>query len=266
MNFTLKLSNGVEMPRVGLGVWKIKNSNVHQDVVWALKSGYRMIDTAKVYGNEEGVGEGIARSGLKRSEIFVTTKLSIYDLFNAEKAFEESLKRLKLDYVDLYLIHWPFVGWQKAWKDLEKIYKSGRAKAVGVSNFGIKQLEEIKKHSGMTPIANEVEISPFLNRKNLVDYCRNNGIAVIAYSPLTHGYWLNDSKLTEIANIYNKSTAQILIRWGLQKGLIIIPKSENKNHIKENLEVFDFEIKDHDMQKLDGLNRNRSVFPLWSRG
>lgn len=263
---TIKLDNGIEMPRVGLGVWKIKNSEVDQPVLWALKSGYRLIDTAKVYGNEEGVGNGIIESGLPREKIFVTTKLSIYDLFRPEKAFEESLQRLKLDYVDLYLIHWPFIGWRTAWKGLEKIYKSGRAKAIGVSNFGIKQIEEIKRFSNIAPMANEVEITPFLYRKKLIDYCHKEKIAVIAYSPLGMGKELDDPTLENLGNKYNKTPAQILIRWGLQYDLVMIPKSKTESHIKSNLEVFDFEIEDNDTVKLDKLNKNQSMMPLWSRG
>jgi len=262
---TIKLSNGVDMPRVGLGVWQIKNSNVSRDVAWALKSGYKMIDTAKVYDNEEGVGQGIIESGLSRKEFFVTTKLSIYDLYRPEEVFKESLERLKLDYIDLYLIHWPFVGWRTAWKGLEKIYKSGKARAIGVSNFGIHQIEEIKTFSKILPMVNQVELHPFLYRKKLIEYCHNQGIQMEAYCPLTHGQWLNNPDLVKIANKYNKSAAQILIRWGLQHDLIMIPKSENKEHIQENLAVFDFEITKEDMQKLDSLNINHSVFPLWSR-
>lgn len=263
---TIKLNNGVEMPRLGIGVWKIENSKTSQVISWALKFGYRLIDTAKVYGNEDGVGHGIIKSGVPRKEIFVTTKLSIYDLLQPEKYFEESLEKLKLEYVDLYLIHHPFIGWQKAWKGLETIYKTGKARAIGVSNFNIEHLEELKKISNITPMVNEVELTPFLYRKELIDYCQGRGIAVDAYSPLSCGKYLDNSTILNIANGYHKSPAQIMIRWGLQHGLIIIPKSETESHIKENLNVFDFEIKKTDMEKLDMLNKNHSMMPLWSRG
>jgi diketogulonate reductase-like aldo/keto reductase len=196
----------------------------------------------------------------------VTTKLAIDNLLIPEKSFEESLKRLNMDHVDLYLIHWPFFGWQKAWMALEKIYKAGLARAIGVSNFDIFHLEELKKFGSVAPMANEVEITPFLSRKKLVDYCQSKGIAVIAYSPLAMGKRFNDPTLLRLANVYDKSSAQIMIRWGLQSGLVMIPKSETENHIKENHNVFDFEIGIKDMQKLDMLDKNQSMMPLWSRG
>lgn len=263
---TIKLANGVEMPRLGLGVWKIANTKVSQAVVWALKAGYRHIDTATAYGNEVGVGKGIRESGIPRKEIFVTTKLQIYDLLKAESAFEKSLERLGLEYVDLYLIHWPFIGWKSAWTKLEKIYKDGKARAIGVSNFNISHLKELKTISNLTPMVNQVELSPFLQRRELNDFCQSQKIVVEAYSPLTHGKLLGNQTLLNIAKDYKKSPAQIMIRWGLQHNHVLIPKSEKENHIKSNIEVFDFEIDERDMRKLDALNENHSLFPLWSRG
>lgn len=264
---TTILSNGVSIPRVGLGVWKIDNSKVDQAVLWALQAGYRHIDTAVAYKNEDGVGKGIRDSGLARKDIFVTTKLLVLDFFRVEKAFYESLARLDLDYVDLYLLHWPFFGWKRAWKTLEEIHSSGKAKAIGVSNFSIEQLKDLKKLSGVVPMVNQIETSPFLYRKKLIDYCQSEGILVEAYSPLTRGKKLQDMTVVNLAKQYKKTPAQIMIRWSLQHGLVVLPKSANKDRIKSNLDVYDFEIEPKDMRKIDSLNENYSaLLPGWSRG
>ncbi len=263
---SIRLKNGIEIPRLGLGVWKIDNSEVNRAVVWALKSGYRHIDTASVYKNEKGVGLGIRESGLSRADIFVTTKLSVFDFIRPETAFYQSLSRLGMDYVDLYLLHWPFFGWKNAWKTLEKIYKAGKARSIGVSNFGIKQLESLKKICEIGPMVNQVELSPFLNRAGLVDYCHSEKIVVEAYSPLTRAKRLKDQRLTVIADKYGKTSAQIMIRWGLQHNFVVLPKSETKDHIENNAAVFDFKLAEKDMQKLDDMNENYSaLLPGWSR-
>lgn len=254
------------MPRIGLGVWKIDDTRVFQTVSWALAARYRHIDTARAYGNEAGVGRGVHQSGLARNQLFLTTKLAISDIFKPEKAFEESLRKLRVDYVDLYLIHWPFFGWKRAWSALEKIYADGRAKAIGVSNFGIGHLRELKRRGGVMPMVNQIELSPFLNRQRLVAHCQSLGIVVEAYSPLTRGKRLADQVLADMARNYKKSPAQIMIRWGLQHDLVMIPKSTSESHIKDNIDVFDFEIEKKDMQKLDALNENYTTLPGWSRG
>jgi diketogulonate reductase-like aldo/keto reductase len=256
---TIKLNTEAEMPRLGLGVWQIGNNEVEAVVETALAAGYRLVDTAKIYGNEEGVGRAIGNSKIPRKEIFVTTKLWASDILQAKHGLEMSLKRLGLEYVDLYLIHWPFPLWKKAWRDLEGVFKEGKARAIGVSNFGTGQLEALKKMGGMVPAVDQIEISPFWYRKELVDYCQAEGIQVEAYSPLTRGRRLNDQTVSEMAEKYKKSAAQILIRWGLQHDLIEIPKSTKKEHIKDNIKVFDFEIGTEEMKKLDGLNENYST-------
>jgi methylglyoxal/glyoxal reductase len=263
---TIKLNTGAEIPRVGLGVWKIDNTSVVQAVSEALKAGYRHIDTAKVYGNEMGVGQAIKASKLKRSQIFVTTKLAVNDIHNPVPAIEESLSKLGLDYVDLYLIHWPFLGWKSAWKHLEEFYRQGKAKAIGVSNFNIRQLREINKFGTVTPAVNQIEISPFLSRRKTIDYCQKEGIVVEAYSPLTRGKRLGDAVLSQVAAAYKKTPAQIMLRWGLQCGLVVLPKSANPEHINSNLNIFNFEISAEDIQKLNALNEESSQIPLWSRG
>lgn len=255
----VKLNNNYSIPQLGLGVWKIDITKVTQVVLQALRFGYRHVDTAKAYGNEQGVGQAIKESGLSRDKIFITTKLAPQNIFNPQKAFDESLQRLNLDYVDLYLIHWPILGWQKAWSTLEKIYKDGRAKAIGVSNFGINQLQELKKIGTIQPAVNQIELSPFLYRKELINYCQQEKITVEAYSPLTRGRRIGDKSILDIAKTYHMSPAQILIRWGLQHGFVMIPKSENPAHIQENFAVFDFQINSKDMQKLDSLNENYSA-------
>lgn len=264
---SISLSNGVRVPQLGLGVWQIKNDRVPEVVQWAIKAGYRHIDTAKAYQNEEGVGRGIQQSGIDRKELFVTTKLMVTDFFRPTKAFNTSLGKLDLKYVDLYLLHWPFLGWKKAWLALEEIYQQGRTKAIGVSNFNVEQLQVLKKLGKVKPMVNQVELSPFLQRTQVIEYCQAEGIAVEAYSPLTRGKRLQDPLLTKLAAGYQKSAAQILIRWGLQHSFIMIPKSDKQVHIESNFDVFDFEIDHKDMLLLDQLNDNFSaLFPGWSRG
>ena len=254
------------MPRLGLGVWKIDNSQVSQVVGWALEAGYRHIDTACAYKNEEGVGRGVRQSGITRDKIFITTKLAVQGFFHPRKAFDTSLSKLKMDYVDLYLLHWPFLNWKNAWRELEKIYRQGLAKSIGVSNFSITQLQDLKNLSGLIPAVNQVELSPFLNRQELVKYCQTEGIIVECYSPLTRGKRLRDSRLADMAASYKKSPAQIMIRWGLQHDFVMIPKSSTPEHLKSNFDVFDFELKPPDMKTLDSLNENYSaLLPLWSR-
>lgn len=266
MNKIIKLRNGVEMPRLGLGVWKIADEKVSEVVKWALKVGYRHIDTAEAYMNEEGVGRGIAESGIARDKIFVTSKLAVQNYFWAEKSFNESLKKLNFAYLDLFILHRAFFGWKGAWKVLEKFYKEGRIKAIGVSNFGIKELEELKKMGGEMPSVNQIELSPFLNREETVDYCKRQKIVVEAYSPLTRGKRINEPVLVNLAIKYQKTVAQLMIRWGLQHDLVMLPKSENKSHVESNIEVFDFEIIETDMKKLDSLNENFTMLPGWSKG
>ena len=256
MNKFITLNNGIKMPTLGLGVWQIKQSETARVVSWALESGYCHIDTARIYGNEKGVGEAVKSSDIPREQIFITTKLWVTDFFNAELAYRKSLDRLGLGYADLYLIHWPFPFWKHAWKTLEKLYQQGRIKAIGVSNFGIRQLEVLSKFSAITPAVNQIEFSPFYYRKELLEYCKEKGIALEAYSPLTRAKKFNHPVIKELAQKYAKTAAQIMIHWSLQHGLIVIPKSQNPNRIVENSEVFDFTIDDGDMARLDSLNEN----------
>src|SRR3989338_3919413 len=254
---TIKLNNGIKIPILGLGMWQIPNGKVCEEAVLAgLSAGYRHIDTAAIYENEESVGNAIRKSNIARKEIFAATKLWNDDHNDVEKAFNESLSRLHLDYVDLYLMHFPVPERNKSWKILERICKSGKAKAIGVSNFTIRHLKQLLEKADIIPAVNQVEFHPYLYQKELLDFCNKNKIKVEAYSPLTHGYKLKDPKLVEIGKKYNKSAAQVLIKWGLQHGLIAIPKSSKKERITENSSVFDFEISEEDMKKLDGFNEN----------
>ncbi|KKQ87436.1 MAG: hypothetical protein UT09_C0016G0004 [Parcubacteria group bacterium GW2011_GWF2_38_8] len=256
------------MPVIGLGTYRAEDGEeMVKAVKWALRAGYRLIDTASQYGNEEGVGEGIRESGLKREEIFITTKLWNTDQGhnNALRAIDASFKKLGLDYVDLYLIHWPTADGEgvasinkreETWKAMEEIYKSGKAKAIGVSNYTIAHLEEMKKYVKVMPAVNQVEFHPFLYQEELLNYCKENGIQFEAYRPLTKGEKINDKTITEVAKKYGKTNAQILLRWSLQHGCITIPKSVHKERIEENINIFDFELKEEDMSRLDGLNEN----------
>ncbi|UZJ78029.1 aldo/keto reductase [Fictibacillus sp. KU28468] len=262
---TTTLHNGVKMPWFGLGVYKVEEGDeVYQSVKSALSKGYKSIDTAAVYGNEEGVGRAIKDSGIPREELFITTKV-----WNADQgyettlaAYEESLKKLQLDYVDLYLIHWPVEGkYKETWRALEKLYIDGRVRAIGVSNFHVHHLKDVMADSEIVPMVNQVEFHPLLAQKELLAFCKENKIQMEAWSPLMQGELLNNPVLSEIAEKHNKSVAQVILRWDLQNGVVTIPKSVKDHRIQENSEVFDFELSAEDMEKINTLNEDQRVGP-----
>jgi diketogulonate reductase-like aldo/keto reductase len=251
------LNDGRSIPQLGLGVWQIRNGTKCEAVVGAaLEAGYRHIDTASFYGNEESVGAAIRASGIPREDIFVTTKLWNSDHGNPARALEQSLRRLKFDYIDLYLIHYPVRERVRSWRVFEKVREQGNALSIGVSNFTIRHLTQLLADTQTVPAINQVELHPYLYQHELLDFCASREIVVEAYSPLTQGQRLKDPKLVALAAKYTKSTAQILIRWALQHELVVIPKSVNPARIRENAKVFDFEITAEDMRALDNFNEN----------
>ncbi len=258
INTKVELNNGVEIPVLGLGVYQSPpGKQTEQAVLDALENGYRHIDTAAYYRNEKDVGNAVKKSGLAREEIFVTTKLRNEDHANVEKALETSLKNLGMDYVDLYLIHWPVEKLRnKTWKQMVKLYDAGKCKSIGVSNYTVSHLRELISETNTLPAVNQVEFSPYLYQKELLDYCIEKEMQVEAYSPLTRGEKLSDPKLVEIAKKYNKPPAQVLIRWSLQHDLVVLPKSITKERIKQNSDVFNFLISQEDMEKLNNFNEN----------
>lgn len=263
MSHTITLSNGVDMPLVGLGTWKVKDRNEGiNSVKWAIEAGYKAIDTAVIYQNEEAVGEGIKQSGVNREDLFITTKVYNDDQGYAEthQSFKESLERLQLDYVDLYLIHWPITEkYHDTWRAMEEIYASGKAKAIGISNFHPQHIEDLLTTAKVKPMINQIELHPSLNQKELVAFCKNLDIAVTAYSPLGHGNVFENEVLQEIGKKHNKSVAQVILRWDIQNGITVIPKSVSKERIVANLDVFDFELSSDDMAKIDALNTGERV-------
>jgi diketogulonate reductase-like aldo/keto reductase len=235
------------------------NASAETAVSSAIDAGYRLIDTASFYKNEESVGRGIARSSVPRKDIFVTAKIwnTAQRLGDVEGAFSRSLDRLKLDYVDLYLIHWPVPGcYLSTWKELEHLLESRRARAIGVSNFEIRHLEELKKVSGIVPAVNQIECHPFCYPKQLIEYCQDNGIQVQAYAPLARGAYLDHDVMCVLATKYAKTPAQIGLRWAIQKGISVIPKSVNPDRIRSNGDIFDFSIEEEDMAIIDTLNQD----------
>jgi diketogulonate reductase-like aldo/keto reductase len=253
---TTALSDGREIPLVGLGVWDIPDGQPTIEAVqWALEAGYRQIDTAKLYANERGVGEGLRRSGIPREEVWVTTKLWPTDFLRAERALASSLRELRLDYVDLYLVHWPVPGTVKRiWRTMERLHATGGARSIGVSNHSPAQLRAVLDIAKVAPVVNQVKFSPFGFDPAGLDFCKRNDVVVQAYSPLTRGRRLDDARLGEIAGRYGRTPAQVLLRWALQKGTVVLPKSTNRERIRENLDVFDFELDEPDVSALDGLN------------
>lgn len=257
-----KLANGLEMPRLGLGVWRVNDDDATNSVKWAISNGYQLIDTAAVYKNEEGVGEGIRQAGVNREDLFITTKLWNADqgYESAHQAFNDSLERLGLDYVDLYLIHWPVEGkFNDSWRAMEEIYESGRAKAIGVSNFHQHHIEELMTTAKIKPMVDQIELHPTLTQVQLRDFLSKEDIAIEAWSPLGQGKILQNETLVEIGQKYDKTAAQVIIRWHLQSDIIVIPKSVHENRIKENFDVFDFELSEEDMNQIDSLNINERL-------
>lgn len=258
---TYELSSGTVWPKIGFGTWKLApDALANQAVLAALAAGYRIIDTAKIYNNEVGVGQAIKASSLARDEIFVTTKLWTSDLGydSALAAFDASLAKLGLVYVDLYLIHWPgddASARAGSWRALEEIHASGRAKAIGVSNYKVEHLQELLAHAKVQPAVNQIELHPFNYRiqKPVVEFCQQQGILVEAYSPLAQASQLDNPALATIASEYSKTPAQIMLRWAIQKGALPIPRSSNPSRIRKNLDVFDFELNTKSIQGIDEL-------------
>lgn len=259
------LNNGSKMPYIGLGVFRLSDSKAAYDTVrLALENGYRHIDTARVYDNEDTVGQAIIDSGVPREEIFLTTKLWNDDVRanRVQDAFEESLKRLKTDYVDLYLVHWPVKGlYVSVWKEMEKIYATGKAKAIGVSNYLEHHLDELLAEATIIPAVDQIELHPYLNQKDLVQYLQNKQIVPEAWSPFCarKNNLLDEPVLKGIAQKYSKTTAQIVLRWDIQRGIVAIPKSSNNERQKENLAVFDFVLTDEEMTLIQTLNKDQRV-------
>jgi diketogulonate reductase-like aldo/keto reductase len=258
----ITLNNGNEIPQLGLGVWKVPDEEASSAVEQAIDAGYRLIDTAKIYRNEIGVGKALATTKVPREDLFITTKL-----WNADqgyestlKAFDESLEKLGLDYVDRYLIHWPtpeYDQYVETYKALETIYKEGRAKAIGVCNFDIEHLQRILDECEVVPAVNQVECHPYLQQQELKEFCKENGIVLEAYSPLMNGTKvLHDPVIQEIANEKGKTTAQVILRWHLQSDVIAIPKTVTPSRMGENIDVFDFELSTADLDKIAALDRN----------
>ncbi len=276
----IALNDGYKIPQLGLGVWQTRaGATCEAAVLAALEAGYRLIDTAAMYGNEESVGAAIRKSGIPRENVFVTTKLWNSDHGNPARALDASLRKLKLDYVDLYLIHYPVRERRQSWRALQKLRAEGRTRSIGVSNFTIRHLTELLAETSTVPAVNQVEFHPYLYQRDLLDFCVASGIVIEAYSPLTKGTRLNDPKLVAVARKYpkagplgpsprlplvdrlsrrweSKSPAQILIRWALQHGLVVIPKSANRSRIFEDADIFDFKISADDMRVLDGFDEN----------
>jgi 2,5-diketo-D-gluconate reductase A len=264
------LADGTRMPLLGLGVWQVPNGPECVDAVRsALELGYRHIDTAQAYGNEESVGQGLRESGLPRDEVFITTKF-----FPSRKdplaEVERSLQRLGVDYVDLYIIHWPQGGPTWAWPGMEQARDAEYARSIGVSNFGVDELEELLGTATVPPVVDQVQFSPYELRTALLDACRQNGIALEAYSPLGTGRHLAGDTVAQVAHRHGRTPAQVLLRWCIERGVPVIPKSTHRERIAENAQLFDFRLSDQDMADLDALDRtggtDRALERKWWRG
>ncbi|NLV58772.1 MAG: aldo/keto reductase [Clostridiales bacterium] len=263
---TIQLNQGIGIPQLGLGVFQTRDGEETANAVrWALEAEYRHIDTARIYGNEAGVGQGIRASGVPREEIFLTTKLWNEDIRRgrAREAFAESLAALGTDYVDLYLIHWPVQGFEQAWNHMEELHKAGKIRAIGVSNFHSHHLDSLEKTARIQPAVNQIESHPYFNNQELIDECHRRGIAVQVWSPLggTGGTLLKDPLLQELAQKYGRTPAQIVLRWDIQRNVIVLPKSTHRDRIFSNRDMFDFELSGEDMERIRGLQRNRRVGP-----
>lgn len=258
---TATLNNGVKMPWLGFGVFKVKDGDeVVNAVKTAIEAGYRSIDTAKIYNNESGVAQGIRESGIAREDLFITTKVwnSDQGYESTLAAFEESMQRLELEYLDLYLIHWPVKGkYKDTWRALEKLYKEGRVRAIGVSNFQTHHLEDLLMDATVKPAVNQVELHPLLTQKELRDYCSAHEIQIEAWSPIAKGNLMDHPLLLDIAAKYGTSPAQVILRWDLQNGIVTIPKSVTPERIHANTKLYDFELTTEEIEQIDALNENK---------
>ena len=264
----IMLNNGRMIPQFGFGVFQIRPEDTTAAVAAALQAGYRHIDTAEMYGNEKQVGEAIARSGLDRSDVFVTTKLNndAHVPDDARRAFSESLSALGFDYVDLFLIHWPLPtryggDYVSTWKTLEEFYRDGRARSIGVSNFQPHHLRRLHEESQTRPAVNQVEVHPFLTQPGLRAFCAEHEIAVEAWSPLAQGRVLGDPEIVSIADRVGKTPAQVVLRWHIERGDIIFPKSVTPARIQENIDIFDFELSGEDVETISALDRGERTGP-----
>ena len=258
---SIKLSSNYAMPILGLGTWQLQGKSCADSVKTAIQLGYTHIDTADAYENHAEVGKGIKESKVQRSKLFITTKVWTTELYYRDviKNTQRFLEELRTDYIDLLLIHWPNkeIPMEEPFKAFKELIEAKKVRSIGVSNFTISHIKEAKKVSKIPITVNQVEYHPYLNQEDLLKYCKENKIIVTAYSPLARGRILEDSTLKEIAKTYNKTISQIVLRWLIQKGLIVIPKASSESHIKENLEIFDFELKKEDMNKINSLNKNK---------
>lgn len=256
------LLNGIDIPKIGFGTYKLKDENETIDTIkYALKVGYRFIDTASFYGNEEWIGKAIKESKIKREDIFLATKVwnDSHGYDKAIDSFEKSMKKLDIDYLDLLLIHWPTKLNKETWRAFESLYELGKVRAIGVCNFKIGHLEELRKTAKIMPMVNQIEVHPCFSQKEIVNYCNNYKIQVIGWSPIMKGQLLEVPLMMDLAEKYNKTIAQIALRWHIQKGIIPIPKSSHYGRIADNIDIFNFELSEEDMIKIDRLDRNETI-------
>jgi diketogulonate reductase-like aldo/keto reductase len=256
----IKLNSEKKIPQLGLGLWMNKNKEeCTRTIEDALEAGYRHFDTAQIYGNEEFLGSVIARTKVLRKDLFITTKIWNENQFYTDliPSFEESLNKLRVNYVDLLLLHFPVTELRRpAWHRMEELYKDGKAKSIGVSNYTIKHLEELLSECEVKPALNQVELHVYLQQPELVEYCKKNDIVLEAYSPLAHGYGIDNPALVAIGKKHGKSPAQVMIRWCIENGFVVLPKTTHKDRLKENMDIFDFKLDAEDMKQLKQLDKN----------
>jgi len=264
---TITLNNGVEIPQLGFGVYQVEPEETAQAVQTALEVGYRHIDTAEMYGNEKGVGEGIRNSGVPREEVFITSKLNngFHAREDALRAFDGTIEALGFDDVDLFLIHWPLPGidvdYVETWKAMEEIYRSGRAKSIGVSNFNAHHLRKLHGETEIVPAVNQIEVHPYLAQDELRAFNAQHQIATEAWSPIAQGKVLDDPAILRVAERYGKTASQVTLRWHVQRGDIVFPKSVTRSRVEENFAVFDFELSEDDLREITALDRNERTGP-----
>ncbi|PTT33262.1 aldo/keto reductase [Chryseobacterium sp. HMWF028] len=259
------LNNGVDIPALGFGVWQMEDlKECENAVIKAIQTGYRMIDTAAIYQNETAVGAGVRNSGVNRDELFITSKVWVQDHGHekTKSAFQRTLDRLQMDYLDMYLVHWPYGDFLGTWKALEELYHEGKIKAIGVCNFTVEKLEELKANSTVLPVINQIELHPVFQQKELQIYDRENNIVTQPWSPLGNGNanLLSNPDLKTIADKYGKTVAQVILRWHLQEGFVVIPKSVTPSRIEENFNVFDFELTEDEMNVVRSLDTGKRLF------